>query len=118
MFLNSECFFSDDNSVFSGMESAFSDTGKCLFLYLKGCCDGLETLESMWDTWKRCCETKNRCRQRANRCRKDFAFLSFYVVFVKKYRFLLCVICGNVVSLLVELQSERGCLCLGFVLFR
>lgn len=111
MFLNSECFFSDDNSVFSGIGSAFFDIGKCLFRTLKGCCDGLKTLENMWDTWKRCCETGNPCqnvpfrrRKRADRCRKIFAFVSVYVVFVKKYRFLLCVICGNVVSLLVELQ--------------
>lgn len=111
MFLNSECFFSDDNSAFSCVESAFSDIGKCLFRTLKGCCDGLKTLENMWDTWKRCCETGNPCRQvphrrrkRADRCLKIFAFVSVYVVFVKKYRFLLCVICGNVVSLLVELQ--------------
>lgn len=50
MFLNSECFFSDDNSAFSGVESAFFDIGKCFFLYLKGCYYGLETLENMWDT--------------------------------------------------------------------
>lgn len=121
MFLNSECFFLDDNSAFSGMESAFSDIGKCFFLCLKGCCDGLKMLENMSDTWKWCCETRNPCqnvpflhRQRADRCLKIFAFLSVYVVFVKKYRFLLCVFCGNVVSLLVELQCGTGCLCFCF----
>lgn len=50
MFLNSECFFSDDNSAFSGVESAFFDIGKCLFRTLKGCCDGLKTLENMSNT--------------------------------------------------------------------
>lgn len=81
--MNSECFFSDDNSVFSGVESAFLDIGKCLFRTLKGCCDGLETLENMSDTWKRCCETGNPCRQvphpcrqSANLCRKNFVFVS------------------------------------------
>lgn len=50
MFLNSECFFSDDNSAFSCVESAFSDIGKCLFRTLKGCYYGLEMLENMSNT--------------------------------------------------------------------
>ena len=81
------------------MENAFFDTWKSFFLCLKGCYDGLKTLENMRDTWKCCCETRSSCRkvshlrgQRADRCRKIFAFLSVYFVCRNKFRFSVCVL--------------------------
>ena len=103
--------------LFSAHENVFSDIGKVVVM--------------VWKRLKTCGIRENgvaRRRVRVGRCRIGvgngligvgrISHSCRFILFAEINIGFRCMFFGNVLSLLVELQSERGCLRFGFVLFR